>query len=113
MMMQAPRHLDRAGVDDVYTLIDYDNEESIDGHLSLGYRRVGLLLNVRLFGMGLTACKTESRRWQFLPGQIGHIELDNHPDRGRVLRPLPRSSTQIAYSDSRIACRSADVNLDQ
>ena len=78
MMTQLPRHLERIGVEDVYTLIDYDNRESIDGHVSLGYRRVGIVANLRIFGCGVTATRADGRRWRRLPGRIGRIEFDGN-----------------------------------
>lgn len=77
-MMRLPEYLEEVGAEDVYTLIDYDNQGSIDGHLSLGYRRVGMVVNLRVLGLGLTVYKADGRRWRRLPGRIGRLKLDGN-----------------------------------
>ncbi len=78
MMMQLPERLERIGVEDVYTQIDYDNQESIAGHLSLGYRRVGMVVHLKVLGVGLTACRADGNRWRLLPGRIGRLGFDGN-----------------------------------
>ena len=79
MMMRLPEYLEGVGAEDVYTLIDYDNQKSINGHLSLGYRRGGMVVNLRVLGLGLTAYKADGHRWRLLPGRIGRLEFDGNP----------------------------------
>jgi hypothetical protein len=75
LMARLPRHLEELGVSEVYTLIDYDNRESLDAHRSLGYRRVGLIGCLRFFGLWLRIYKTPGARWRRLPGRIGEVRF--------------------------------------
>lgn len=75
LMMRLPKYLGELAAKEVYTLIDYDNRESIDGHLSLGYRRAGVLVHLRFPGIMLTMCKADRGKWRRLPGRIGSLEF--------------------------------------
>ncbi len=76
LMARLPEFLEEFAVEEVYTAIDYDNIESIDGHLSLGYRRTGLLVHSWFLVVVLNVCKPAMGRWRRLPGQIGHLLFD-------------------------------------
>ena len=82
MMMRLPELLEELAAEEVYTLIDYDNQESIDAHLSLGYRRVGVLTHFSLFALKLSILKEDGHGWQRLPGRIGKIEFHGNKSRG-------------------------------
>ena len=75
LMARLPQHLGELGVSEVFTMIDYDNRESLDGHLSLKYRRVGLIGCLRVFGLWLRIYKTPGRRWRRMPGRIGEVRF--------------------------------------
>jgi len=100
MMMRLPEVLDELDVDEVYTLIDYDNDESIDAHLSLGYRRAGVVTHFRLFGIGFSLLKEDGHGWQRhvwkrLPGRIGKIEFDGNKSRAETLAETPEETIDV------------------
>jgi hypothetical protein len=64
LMARLPQMLDELQATEVYTLIDYDNQESLAGHRSLGYCRAGLVGCVALFGLAATACRPSGERWR-------------------------------------------------
>ena len=75
LMARMPAFLDELALGEVYTLIDYDNQESLAGHRSLGYRRAGLVGCVALMGLSLTVCVPDGRRWHFAPGYVGKLQF--------------------------------------
>jgi hypothetical protein len=75
LMARLPAFLDDLHVDDVYTLIDCDNQESLAGHFSLGYHRVALVGCVAIFGLSVTAYSPCGERWRPAPGRVGKLEL--------------------------------------
>lgn len=75
MMAQAPDLLTQLGVDEVITLIDYDNHMSIRSHESLGYRRLGLIGCLRLAGWVQPFYRDGEKVWRMLAGRLGALEL--------------------------------------
>jgi len=75
LMARLPQFLDELDAGEVYTLIDYDNQESLSGHRSLGYHRVGLVACVALFGLSATLCLPTEQRWHLAPGHVGRLTL--------------------------------------
>ncbi|NQU20513.1 MAG: hypothetical protein HQ567_04465 [Candidatus Nealsonbacteria bacterium] len=84
LMARLPEFLERLAVEDVYTVIDYDNIESINCQLSLGYRRIGLLVHLRFLAAVLNFGKLATGRWHRSPGQVGHLLFDRNRPSGRV-----------------------------
>ena len=84
LMARLPEFIERLAIEEVYTVIDYDNIESIDGHLSLGYRRTGLLVHCRFPAVVLNVCKPAMGRWRRLPGQVGHLLFDRNRHDGNA-----------------------------
>jgi hypothetical protein len=123
LMAQAPDLLTQIGVDEVITLIDYDNHLSIKSHQSLGYRRLGLLGCLRLARWMQPFYWDGGTLWRMLPGRLGSLELRRamrfHASRASsqwanvfrlqaVLRTVGRSATAMptrqahAQSDGQI-----------
>ena len=75
LMARLPEFLDELNLREVYTLIDFDNQESLAGHRSLGYHRAGLVGCVALFGLSLSVCLPGDRRWHFAPGRVGKLQF--------------------------------------
>ena len=79
MMMQTPKHLKEMGIEEIYTMIDWENRKSIEPMLSLGLAQVGSFIFLKLFGIKFTRCKPQgSRRWRRLPARIGSLELTSN-----------------------------------
>jgi hypothetical protein len=78
LMARLPEFLAELRVEDVYTLIDYDNQESLAGHRSLGYHRAGFAGCVALFGLSITACRPCGKRWRPAPGSVGKLRFIRH-----------------------------------
>ncbi len=79
MMAHLPRHLKELGVEEVYTQIDVDNQMSLDSHHTLGYRVLGLIGRVGLFGISLRGRKPNGKRWRRLPGRLEKLEFLTDP----------------------------------
>jgi len=76
LMMTLPKYLAERGIDEVYTMIDFDNRKSIDPMLSLGLRQVGSYLFVKLLGLKFSRCRDiAEKRWQRLPMSLGRLEV--------------------------------------
>ncbi len=75
LMAKLPEYLERWGVDHVFTAIDYHNGESLSGHQSLGYRRLGMLRRVMLSGLSRTVCKRSGDGWGQLPVAWDRLQL--------------------------------------
>jgi hypothetical protein len=75
LMARLPELLDELKLGEVYTLIDYDNQESLAGHRSLGYQRVGLVGCVALFGLSLSVCMPIGERWHLASGHVGKLHF--------------------------------------
>ena len=75
LMTQLPDMLRELGIRRIVTLIDCNNWQSHDSHRSLGYEKAGLISSAGLFGLWINVCRHANRRWQFLPAQIGAVEL--------------------------------------
>jgi hypothetical protein len=92
LMARLGHFADELGVAVIYTIIDYNNRPSIDGHRSLGYQRIGLISCIKLFGIALRVYKPRNGGWRFLPGHIGKLGLAVE-ERSRPLeRPVPSAS---------------------
>lgn len=76
LMAKLPEHLRRWGVDRVFTAIDYHNGESLRGHESLGYRRLGMLRRVMLSGLSRTVCRRSGDSWSNLPAAWDRLQLN-------------------------------------
>jgi len=75
LMGQLPAfHLEH-GISDIYTAIEYDNQESISAHHSLGYHHVGNALSIRCFGLKLHLYRPKDGTWQTLPGKINGLQF--------------------------------------
>jgi hypothetical protein len=75
LMSRAPGLLKGLGIDQVVTLIDYDNILSVNSHRSLGYHRLGLVGCLRVGGWAQPFHLGNNQLWQMLPGRIGPLEL--------------------------------------
>ena len=78
LMAQWAPQLQEIGINELFTLIDCNNWQSADGHLSLGYRQEGILASLRVFGFRFTAFR-RGGRWGRVPTNIGHLRLDGRP----------------------------------
>ena len=75
LMARLPELIEDHGVVDVFTQIECDNQLSLDSHKSLGYRSVGFVWCLGVFGLFLRIHKTGGRRWRRLPGHVGKLEF--------------------------------------
>jgi hypothetical protein len=76
MMKQLPFVLRAVNVREVATIIDCNNWQSTDGHRSLGYQSLGVLLHVRLLGLpSLHLFRPANGRWQRLPSHIDRVSV--------------------------------------
>jgi hypothetical protein len=75
LMARLPEYLRQWGVEFVFTAIDYHNGESMSGHQSLGYRRLGMLQSVGLPGISRTTCKGSKDSWSQLPAVWERLQL--------------------------------------
>jgi len=85
LMARAPDLLQQIGVDEIVTLIDYDNYLSINSHQSLGYRRLGLVGCLGLAQWMQPFYGTGRTPWRMLPGRLGPLEL-HRASKARVIR---------------------------
>jgi hypothetical protein len=76
LMAKLPEQLREWGVDRVFTAIDYHNGQSLSGHQSLGYRRLGMVRRVALPGISRTACKSGDDSWTHLPADWDRLQLN-------------------------------------
>lgn len=76
LMAQVPQVLLEAGVQHVYTIMDYNNRASIEGHKRLGYRSVGFITCLRACGAAFRLYRSTEHGWSRLPGKLGHLEFD-------------------------------------
>jgi hypothetical protein len=76
LMTRFPGLLAEEGNREVYTVIDFDNLPSIEGHRSLGYERVGLFTCFSALGFALRLFRPDHGKWQFGRGQIGNVRFD-------------------------------------
>lgn len=76
LMAKLPDHLQQWKVDRVFTAIDYHNGESLRGHQSLGYRRLGMLRSFMLPGISRTVCKRSQDSWSPLPVAWESLQLN-------------------------------------
>lgn len=76
MMMHMSDRLRDLGVEEVYTMVDWENHRSIKSMKSLGLQQIGSYRFLKLFGMQSNRCKLMGeKRWRRLPAQIGKLEL--------------------------------------
>ncbi len=75
LMAHLPGYLDDSGVAEVFTVIECDNQNSLDSHKSLRYRGVGLVFCFGVFGLSLCVYRALGRKWRRLPGRIGGLGL--------------------------------------
>jgi hypothetical protein len=75
LMARAPELLPQIGVEEIVTLIDYDNPMSINSHRSLGYHRLGLVGCLRLAWWIQPIYWDGGHLWRMLPGRVGPLEL--------------------------------------
>lgn len=75
LMARLPELLQQRGVTDVFTQIECDNRASLDSHKSLGYRSVGFVWCLGVFGLVLRLYKVHGARWRLLPGRMGELEV--------------------------------------
>jgi len=79
MMMNSARHLKAMGIEEIYTMVDWENRKSIDPMRSLGLTQAGSFMFLKLFGIKFTRCKPQGqRRWRRLPARIGQLELSSN-----------------------------------
>ncbi len=88
MMKQLPRFLLDQNVQEITTIIDSDNWQSIDAHRSLGYTPEGLLLHIRVFGITMRFFKPPQHGWQRVPHTINRV----HVSQKRPARQRPTQS---------------------
>jgi hypothetical protein len=81
LMARLPEFLDELHAAEVFTLIDYRNQRSLDGHKSLGYRSVGLIFCLRMFGFALHLLRLRRGQWRRLPARIGALQVSKNDDR--------------------------------
>jgi len=75
MMKKLPELLVEEGIEQSNAIIDGDNWPSIDGHRSLGYESLGVLLHLRILGMGWRAFRPHGAAWQRVPRTIDRLEI--------------------------------------
>ncbi len=80
MMKRLPSLLQQGGYEEIATIIDCNNWQSSDGHRSLGYERVGVLLHARLCGLGLRLFKPVGQRWQRVPAVLHQVAIRTQRD---------------------------------
>jgi len=87
LMARLPEYLKKQGIREVFLMIECDNRESLDGHRSSGYRRVGRVFSLRILWPWLCLWKPEGGSWRRLPGQIGNLRLSRDVDESFVATP--------------------------
>jgi len=87
LMTRLPEYLQEQGTREVYLMIECDNRESLDGHLSSGFRRAGRIVSLRILWPWLCLWKPEGGAWRRLPGQIGRLRFSRDVDEDFVARP--------------------------
>jgi hypothetical protein len=73
LMARLPSLLCEFDLDEITTIIDCNNWQSIDSHTSLGYERAGMIACGGVFGLLRTVLKPSGGWWQFPPGRIGRL----------------------------------------
>ena len=76
MMKQLPGLLRDANVQEMMTVIDCNNWQSMDAHRSLGYESVGVLLHARVLGFATRLWKPPGRRWRRVPPIVNRVEIE-------------------------------------
>jgi hypothetical protein len=75
LMARLPHILHELRVNEIFALVDYRNFRSLDSLKSLGYRSLGLISCLQLFGATLRAYKPHGGTWRRLPRSIGKLNL--------------------------------------
>ncbi len=66
-------------VQEIATIIDCNNWQSMDAHRSLGYQSAGVLLHTRVLGCTVHLFKPLQQRWRRLPTAIDPVEVSKKP----------------------------------
>ena len=75
LMVRFPEQLRELGVEEVFTLVEWNNWRSVDSHKSLGFKNVAAIGCLRIAPLVWRAFSTNGRRWRAPPGSIGRLEL--------------------------------------
>jgi len=100
LMARLPEYLEERGVGEMFLMIECDNRESIDGHRSSGFRRVGRVFFLKIFRPWLCLWKPEGGSWRRLPGQIGKLRFSRDVDENFVATPRGETEQELIASCS-------------
>jgi hypothetical protein len=120
LMARLPQYLEAAGVTHVFTLVDCDNQTSLDNHRSLGYRPIGRIALVEVLRRAWSLYQTGRATGRMVRGRLGQVVLSGHRPQAARSRSLARPKCSDCGDDLgscvvnfRIVGESAEAESDR